>query len=295
MRLNQDQLCELSKLAIQAAKEAGQLIQSYTGKALTHEFKLGASSKASEIFTEVDLKAEKIIIETLKPSLEKFDLALLAEESTDDGQRHIKDAFWCIDPLDGTLPFTEGIHGYSVSIALVAKDGSPLIGVIYDPVKDDLYHAIKEQGIFKNQLPWKLTNESSESTFYFMCDRSFYENKNFATAKKFIHSLSEKLGCNKLKILHQGGGAMNAVLTLSHKHACYFKLPKVSLGGGSLWDFAASANLFQEAQKPASNIHGNKLDLNRTDSTFMNHEGVLYASSEEISQAIQSFHKKDFK
>jgi fructose-1,6-bisphosphatase/inositol monophosphatase family enzyme len=290
MKLNSDQLSELSTLAIQAAKEAGILIQSYTGKELTQHFKLGASSKASEIFTELDLKAEKLIINILQASLTTYDLALLAEESTDDGNRHHKDAFWCIDPLDGTLPFTEGVHGYSVSIALIAKDGSPLIGVIYDPVKDDLYHAIKDQGLFKNKLPWLLEDEMHDNKFYFMCDRSFYEHKDFATAKNFIKDLSEKLGCDEFKILHQGGGAMNAVLTLSHKNACYFKLPKASLGGGSLWDFAASASLFQEAKKPASNIFGHRLDLNRCDSTFMNHEGVLYASSEDISLAIQAFY-----
>ena len=150
VNLNSEQLCELSKLAIEAALDAGELIQSYTGKDLKQQFKAGASSKASEVFTEVDLKAEKIIIEKLAPSLNTYDLALLAEESTDDGLRHHKQAFWCIDPLDGTLPFTEGVHGYSVSIALVAKDGTPHIGVVFDPSTNTLYHAIKGHGAYKN-------------------------------------------------------------------------------------------------------------------------------------------------
>jgi len=290
VNLTAEQLCKLSKLAIEAALDAGELIQSYTGKDLKQQFKAGASSKASEVFTEVDLKAEKIIIEKLSPSLNTYDLALLAEESTDDGLRHHKQAFWCIDPLDGTLPFTEGVHGYSVSIALVAKNGSPLIGVIYDPVKNDLYHAIKDQGFFKNRKKWELKHESEDKTFYFMCDRSFYECTNFPKTKQFLETLSKELKCDQLKVLHQGGGAMNAMWTLSHKNACYFKYPKESLGGGSLWDFSASACLFHEAKKPATNIHGDKLDLNRRDSTFMNYQGILYSSKKEISLVIQDFY-----
>ena len=55
---------------------------------------------------------------------ERYDLALLTEELEDDGSRHVKDYFWCIDPIDGTLPFTQKKPGYGVSIALVARDGA---------------------------------------------------------------------------------------------------------------------------------------------------------------------------
>ena len=46
--------------------------------------------------------------------------------------------FWCIDPLDGTLPFIEGKVGYAVSIGLVSRDGTPLIGVVCDPYHQTL-------------------------------------------------------------------------------------------------------------------------------------------------------------
>jgi 3'-phosphoadenosine 5'-phosphosulfate (PAPS) 3'-phosphatase len=44
-----------------------------------------------------------------------------------------KDYFWCIDPLDGTLPFIEGLTGYAVSVALVARNGKPLLSAIFLP------------------------------------------------------------------------------------------------------------------------------------------------------------------
>lgn len=74
----------------------------------------------------------------------------MTEESPDNRERLKKDFFWCIDPLDGTLPFIESTSGYAVSIALVAHDGTPYIGVIYDPVEQVLYHAVKGCGVLRN-------------------------------------------------------------------------------------------------------------------------------------------------
>ena len=56
------------------------------------------------------------------------------------------------------------------------------------------------------------------------------------------------------------------------------KFPKKENGGGSIWDFAATACIYQELGLTATNFAGGKLDLNRTDGTFMNHEGVFYAN-----------------
>ena len=124
MELSESDLFELAKTAIHAATTAGKLIKSSQGKELARQHKAGGSSKAAQIVTEVDFESQKIILEVLEPSSKEFGLALLTEESVDDKSRLEKDFFWCIDPLDGTLPFTESVPGYSVSIALVSKADS---------------------------------------------------------------------------------------------------------------------------------------------------------------------------
>ena len=68
--------------------------------------------------------------------------------------------------------------------------------------------------------------------------------------------------------------------------SCYVKLPKSEEGGGSIWDFAATACIVGEAGGWASNIHGQALELNRRESTFMNHQGVIYASNERIARYL---------
>ncbi|MBT5915916.1 MAG: inositol monophosphatase, partial [Opitutae bacterium] len=110
--------------AVNAALDAGNLIKRYQDIEVEVLHKDGGDTYASQVVTEVDQKAQDAILRILEPTCCEFDLALLTEESEDDRSRFEKNYFWCIDPLDGTLPFTRKEPGYSVSIALVARDGS---------------------------------------------------------------------------------------------------------------------------------------------------------------------------
>ena len=79
---------------------------------------------------------------------------------------------------------------------------------------------------------------------------------------------------------------MNALHVLENSPACYFKFPKPEEGGGSVWDFAATAAIFNECGAAASDFHGEALELNRADSTFMNHRGVLFAPDAALAEEI---------
>ena len=81
---------------------------------------------------------------------------------------------------------------------------------------------------------------------------------------------------------------MNAIWVLRNSPACYFKFPKREDGGGSLWDYAASACLFKEADAHVSDIYGENLDLNRVDSSFMNHHGILYVSDKSLAKDLEA-------
>ncbi|MBR8537721.1 hypothetical protein KDU71_19275 [Carboxylicivirga sediminis] len=282
MLLSPLQLNELGSCAIQAATQAGELIKRRSLEKLAIHKKEGGDSLASQVFTEVDLASEQIILKALQPSIEKYDLALLSEETADDGSRFEKDYFWCIDPLDGTLPFIEQTDGYAVSIALVDKLGIPHIGVIYNPVDSTLYHAIKGQGAYKNQQPWAISHPSESLTL--VCDRSFKKYKAYNTIISKLRQFSH----HKLNIICHGGAAMNAMWVLENSLAAYFKFPKKEDGGGSLWDYAASACIFNEIGAYAASFNKEDLDLNRTDSTFMNHKGICYCSSRQLALDIQN-------
>jgi len=80
---------------------------------------------------------------------------------------------------------------------------------------------------------------------------------------------------------------MNAMQVLEDPPGCYFKFPKPQQGGGSLWDFAASTAIFDACGAVACDFYGQPLELNRVESTFMNHRGVLYATDAVLAGEIQ--------
>jgi fructose-1,6-bisphosphatase/inositol monophosphatase family enzyme len=262
----------LAKVAIEAAVSTGKYIAET--RPVNVEHKGNGGSLATEVVTEVDRASQEKILQGLESTFTEFDLGLLTEESPDDGSRLTKDYFWCIDPIDGTLPFIEGLPGYAVSIALISREGIPFIGVVYDPVTQTLYHAVRGQGAFKNGDPWNPDLSDTASTLTVFTDRSESELPSFA---RHADGLGAKWGT-------YGGAVMNAIWCLEHPPALYFKFPKSGNGGGCFWDFAAIACIFHELGAAATDISGAPLNLNRDDSIYLSHCGVLFATHAEIAE-----------
>lgn len=287
MELSPLNLTELCDIALDAAEQAGKLIATYAKQEIVVQKKEAGTSLASQVVTEVDQKSQDLILEILAPTLSTYDLGVLTEESEDNGSRFQKDYFWCIDPLDGTLPFTEKRIGYAVSIALVAKNGTPVIGVIYEPLKDLCCWALKDGGVFKtqgNKAPVILQNNA----LTLICDSAFNRNPNYESTIASLKQIALSLGYTNLNLMEGGGSVMNAIWVLQHQPACYFKFPKREKGGGNLWDYAATVCVFNEMGMPVSDMQGKALNLNAKGSTFFNEMGVLYTSEEELVKPILS-------
>jgi len=285
MKLSSKDLTSLASLAIQAATEAGQMIAQSRPLDIQRKAAGGGPSVASQVVTEIDRRSEEIILETLRPTVERFELGVLTEEHDDDGSRLDADNFWSIDPLDGTLPFIEGVPGHAVSIALVARDGTPRIGVVYDPVEGALWHAISGNGVFRDRSLWspRLVRGDVLSVF---ADRSFVTRDDHDVLVDALDRIARGMGFTGAQISATAGAVMNACGVLANPPACYFKFPKPS-GGGSLWDFAATAALFHEVGAIATDTHGAPLDLNRADATSMSHRGVIFATDEAIAAQLR--------
>lgn len=291
MNLGENDLKNLCAAAIEAARAAGQ----YISETRPHNVqrKAGGEHLASQVVTEVDQKSQEIILEILEPTLAPFDLALLTEESEDDHSRLEKAYFWCIDPLDGTLSFINGEPGYAVSIALVSREGVPQIGVVFDPVGQTLYHAIKGQGAFRDQgsrLQVSAGGIAGPAPLRMITDHSFAEHTCRPAVLEALEEISAELGYHGVETLLRGGGVMNALWVLENTPACYFKFPREKEGGGCLWDFAASACIFNETNAIVTDIHGEPLDLNRADSCYMNHRGILYTTDETLAEKIRKLY-----
>jgi 3'(2'), 5'-bisphosphate nucleotidase/myo-inositol-1(or 4)-monophosphatase len=274
-------LIQLCDVAIEAARKAGKHISET--RPTDVQRKEGGDSLASQVLTEVDGQCQEMILAVLEPTFAEFDLALLTEESPDDGSRLKKDYFWCIDPIDGTLPYIEGVPGYATSIALVSREGLPVIGVIYDPVEHTLYHAVKNGGAFRNGQPWTLSSPGTAARIF--TDRSIADEPYCAEVIEALNRIFPEVELNG-----KGGAVMNAMWCLENAPACYFKFPKPQEGGGCFWDYAASACIYNELGGVATNLQGNRMDLNRPDSIYMNQSGVLYATDVLLAQKIMALH-----
>lgn len=291
MSFDDQQLNQLCDLAVQAALAAGEIIQAHRQVDVAVRTKAIDTSLAGQVVTEVDHKAQAVILEILLPSCAQFDLALLTEESPDDGARQQRPAFWCIDPMDGTLPFTQGIPGFSVSIALVARDGTPLIGVVFDPVSQTLYRGMRGQGAWRNDLPIVVPVLDRTQRLILRTDFSFEKHRWLEPTRAGLERIAAELGMPGAEIRFRTGSVLNACEILATPHICYFKYPRKTDNGGSLWDYAASACLFNELGAVATDMFGQPMELNRSGSTFMNHKGILYAGDRELADRLVAFHR----
>lgn len=131
--------------AIDIARNAGRTIRPYF-----RSDRLDIHSKLNEadIVTAADKASEAIIVKSIKHLYPSH--SILSEEMG--AENHDSEYRWVIDPLDGTTNFSAGIPIFAVSIG-IEHNGTPIVGVVYDPVLDELFTAVKGQGAFLNGTP----------------------------------------------------------------------------------------------------------------------------------------------
>ena len=180
--------------------------------------KLQVSNKGpSDFVTNADLKAEKIIIEELKRA--KPNYSILSEEK---GLENNKDSkTWVIDPIDGTINFLHGIPHFAISIAL--QDNNEIIaGIIYDPIKDEMFYAEKNNGAYFNNQRMKVSK------------KNIIEDCLFATGNKIDYN-------QELPVRKSGCAALDMAYVASGRYDGYFQKNL------NLWDIAAGIIIVKEA------------------------------------------------
>ena len=111
----------------------------------------------TDFVTNSDLKVEKIIIEELKKARPNF--SFLSEENGIENNIDKKNT-WIIDPIDGTVNFLHGVPHFAISIALKSND-EIISGLIYDPIKDEMFFAEKNNGAFYNNQRIRVSSKNN--------------------------------------------------------------------------------------------------------------------------------------
>jgi len=189
--------------------------------------KLQVSVKGpSDFVSNADTKAEKIIIEELSKAKKNY--SIISEE---DGSKINKDTnnIWIIDPIDGTANFLHGVPHFAISIAL--KTNNEIVsGLIYDPIKDEMFYAEKNSGAFFNNRRIKVSNKKEINSCL------------FATGGK---DDEKKIDLN---IRKSGSAALDMAYVASGRYDGYFQKNL------NLWDIAAGIILVKEAGGIVSEI-----------------------------------------
>ncbi|MEN8160311.1 MAG: inositol monophosphatase family protein [Myxococcota bacterium] len=166
----------LLDLARRLACEAGALQRSR----YQSQLRIDTKSQPIDLVTEVDHACEAHIVATLER--ERPDDAVLAEEGRGEDRADARFR-WVIDPLDGTTNFAHGYPRFAVSIG-VEERGEPLLGVVYDPLLDELYHAVASRGAFRNDEPLRVSTETELARSLvatgFSYDKAVSEDDNLA-------------------------------------------------------------------------------------------------------------------
>ncbi len=215
-------------IAVRAALGAGNVIIRNLGKldALTVH-----SKHRNDFVSEVDTQAEREIINILRKAYP--DHGILAEESG----HHDGDEFqWIIDPLDGTTNFLHGFPQFAVSIALRQK-GRLEQGVIYDPLRQELFTATRGAGAQLNERRIRVTNRKSLEGSLLGTGFPFKSQQHLDTYLAMFRALfPETAG-----IRRAGSAALDLAYVASGRLDGFWEI------GLNIWDMAAGVLLIQEA------------------------------------------------
>ena len=195
---------------------------------------LQVSKKGPRDFvTKTDIRVEKILIEELSKSKKNY--SFLTEES---GKllNENKKMFWIIDPIDGTTNFLHGVPHFAISLALREND-EIISGVIFDPIKDEIFYAEKNCGSFFNNNRIRVSNKSELNECL------------FATNGEGV----EKINSN-LNLRHTGCAALDLAYVGCGRFDGYFH------NDINIWDIAAGKIIVEEAGGKVNNINEFKID-----------------------------------
>ncbi|MFW6041280.1 MAG: inositol monophosphatase family protein, partial [Thermoplasmatota archaeon] len=122
------------------SEKAGDIIQRYFESTIKARYK-----GKYDIVTDIDLKTEKLIVKEIENNYPNHDI--VTEET--DLDRKDSDYTWFIDPISGTTNYLHGLPVFSVSIGLAYKK-EPIIGAVFDPLRDELFSGAKGKSSFLN-------------------------------------------------------------------------------------------------------------------------------------------------
>lgn len=236
-----------------AAREAGHLIRERIGQAR----EIGEKTSNVDLVTEVDKQSEAVIRTELLAAFPEH--KILGEEGVAPGSEASAEALnkalsaeylWIVDPIDGTTNFVHGFPGCSVSIALAYRE-EVIVGVIYDPLRDEMFTASKEQGAFVNGERIRVSQEDILEVS--LLATGFPGDKGWAREVNLRGMTALTPMCRNIRAV--GSAALHLAYVACGRLSGFWEIDL------NAWDLAAGSLLVQEAGGKVTDTEGDDYAL----------------------------------
>ena len=219
------------------AKKGGKILRRNFGKLKPEQIE---SKGAHDVVTSADKEVEAMYREAIKKQFP--DHGIIGEEGTSIGTD--REFLWIFDPLDGTKNFASENPFFCTMMCLV-KNMEPLASVIYEPINDNIFYAVKDEGAFKNGSPIHVSSQTDiKKSMLLYChaadEESIKNAEHYVVKLKLASSDASRLRCAGLEMALVAQGSCEAYLMN--------KLP--------LWDMASGALLVREAGGRVTDFSG---------------------------------------
>jgi len=260
----------MRETAIQAAFEASKIIKSNLGKIQSNEVDL---KQKFDFVTHVDRESEAKIIKVIKSRFPEH--KIFAEESTKDEHGGYR---WIIDPLDGTTNFIHAFPVFAISIAL-ELEGEIILGVVLDPLRDELFVAQKGKGASLNGKPIHVSHTGDLAVSLLTTGFPFRNKESLdlylESFRKLFLQVSgiRRIGCVALDFCYLASGRCEGFWEI----------------GLSPWDVAAGYLIIKEAGGMITDFSGGDEAVwtgNVVASNGLIHEHILKVASEVFAGRI---------
>ncbi len=262
------------QLASNAARQAGRTLLHYRRR-------FSVNSKGlNDFVTDADLAAQQVIYEMITSACP--DHGFLGEESAERHHRAARCAdapTWIVDPLDGTTNYIHGLPFFAVSIGLELH-GELLIGVVYDPVREELFYASRGAGAWLAGKPLKVSSCTNMSGA--LIAASFPSDMR---GKEVQVDVWKHLAVQTAGLRRTGSSALNLAYVAAGRLDAFYSFEICP------WDVAGGLMLLMEAKGQSSTLHGKPFQIHK-DQPLLASNGALHkAFAESIHIALHNAQK----
>ena len=219
-----------------------------------------------DFVTSADLNSEKTIIKILEKSYPQ--IKIISEETNSDTSLDEHEKKWIIDPLDGTLNFLHGLPHFAISIALMVKN-EIISGVVYDPIKDELFWAEKGVGAYIND---KRIRVSSRNQLKNALVSTGIPWKGMENSHKNYLKILENIMKSSSGIRRYGAAALDLAYVAAGRYDAFWEFNLKT------WDIAAGSLLVKEAGGSVGSINKNENYL---------YTGNIYACNNNLVDELE--------